>query len=360
MRRAGLMALRKVRLENLRCIEQAELQPADGLNLIIGSNGAGKTSVLEAIYLLGRGRSFRTPRLGSLIRTGEADAIVYGELDDDAQPHRIGLRVASQKTELHIDGESGGAISDLAAALPVQLIDPQVHDLIQGGPGERRRFLDWGVFHVKHDFLASWRRYRRAQQQRNTALRQGASPAVITAWDPELIAAGAIVERLRREYLEDLMPIVADHAEKMQLKNVKITYQAGYSEDSLAVALVANLERDMSLSATQAGPHRAELRVEVAGQAARHRLSRGQQKLLGASLVLAQVAHLTRYAHRRMVLLVDEPAAELDGEYLRGLVAAIQQLDAQVFITALRETSLPLDTEARLFHVERGEVAVLI
>ncbi|MDJ0927025.1 MAG: DNA replication/repair protein RecF [Gammaproteobacteria bacterium] len=354
------MALREIRIENLRCLSKAVLEPAAGLNLLIGANGSGKTSALEAIYVLGRGRSFRAPQLGPLIRTGQSQAVLFGELDEKDHPHRIGLRVESRKTELHIDGEPGAALAELVAALPVQLIDPQVHDLVQGGPGERRRFLDWGVFHVKHDFLPSWRRYRRAQQQRNTALRQGASPATVTAWDPELIAAGETVERLRREYLDELIPIFADHAAKMQLKSAKIVYLPGYSEGSLATALASGRERDITMGATQAGPHRAELRLEVDDEQARHRLSRGQQKLLGASMVLAQVAHLTGAVDRRMVLLVDEPAAELDGEYLQSLIAAIQDIDAQVFITALRDDSLPLESDVRLFHVERGEIGVLI
>lgn len=347
-------------LQEFRCFESAGLEAVAGVNLITGRNASGKTSLLEAIYLLGRGRSFRVPRLSALVRHGAAEAVVFGQVGAGDERRRLGIRLGAAGTEVHVDGRSGQPIAQLAAAFPVQLIDPQVHDLVQGGPGERRRFLDWGVFHVKHEFLPAWQRYRRALQQRNAAIRAGAGPGQLAAWDQELAPAGETVDRLRREYVDGLSPKISEYAAKMLLNDVKIVYQAGYSEaGGLAEALRSAVDRDRAAGSTQLGPHRAELRIEAGGQPARHRLSRGQQKALAASLVLAQADHLRESTGRAPVLLIDEPAAELDGERLGALLDTIAALDGQVFITALTADSLPL-TPARQFHVERGEVAVLL
>ncbi len=357
---SGQTLLQGLSIQQFRCLPAVELEPVAGFNLISGRNASGKTSVLEAIYLLGRGRSFRAPRLRDLVRSGAAQATVFGRVAEADRRRRLGIRVRGDGTEVHVDGRAGQPLAALAAAFPVQLIDPQVHDLVQGSPGDRRRFLDWGVFHVKHEFLPAWQRYRRALQQRNTALRRGADSRQVTAWDHELATAGDEVGQLRQQYLRDLAPKISEYAEKMQLKDIKVTYQPGFSETAtLAEVLSTSLDRDQAAGSTQAGPHRAELRIEAGGQAARHRLSRGQQKALGASLVLAQADQLRSATARAPVLLVDEPAAELDQERLAALLSAIDALDVQVFITALQPDSLPLEP-ARRFHVERGEVVVLL
>jgi DNA replication and repair protein RecF len=353
------MALERLRLESFRCLPSAELAAHPSLNIIAGGNGTGKTSLLEAIYILGRGRSFRAPRLSGVIADGQDAAVVFGEITDpDA---RLGIQIARSGTEIRINGESGGTVSQLAEALPVQLIDPNVHELVQGGPGERRRFLDWGVFHVKHDFLDGWRRFRRALQQRNAALRQGASAEAVAAWEPDLLAGAAIVDQSRRDYISEISPILQRYASKFLEMTVKLNYRPGWSDGAgLAEALAVGADRDRAYGATQSGPHRAELEILMDGIPARHRLSRGQHKLLGSALILGQSDWVQQVSGKQSVLLVDEPAAELDAEHLAALLNGVTESGAQVFITALKTGALPVRVDYQGFHVERGEVSVLV
>ena len=355
------MCLLELRIERLRCLDAATLEPDPRLNVIAGANGAGKTTVLEAIYLLGRGRSFRAPRLSAVIQTGQDRANLFARVQEEgATERRMGLAIERSRSEVRVDG-SAGTSADLVGALPVQLIDPQIHELIQGGPGERRRFLDWGVFHVKHEFRLAWPRFRRALAQRNAALRQGLPANAVGAWDQDLLEAALVVDASRRAYLDAAGPLLAETAEQLLDLPASFEFRSGWPRDkALEEALRDSLERDRAMGSTQVGPHRAELLVSVDSHPARHRLSRGQQKLCAAALVLGQGRFVRKAMNRELTLLVDEPAAELDSDHLGRLFDAIQTLGAQVFITALEPDALGISGESRVFHVERGEVGILV
>src|SRR3954470_1261896 len=165
------MPLAELRIENLRCIESASFEFSPELNLIAGENGAGKTSVLEAIFLLGRGRSFRTRSSERLIRHQQPRLTVFGRTDD-APVRQAGVEIAADGgTRARINGEAAGSLLELSGVFPVQAIDPEIHKLVDQGAERRRRWLDWFVFHVEPTFAAHWSRYNRALKQRNAALR---------------------------------------------------------------------------------------------------------------------------------------------------------------------------------------------
>jgi DNA replication and repair protein RecF len=350
------LGLLSVKIEKFRCLESAELELDPRINLITGENGAGKTSILEAIFFLGRGRSFRAGATSGLIQAGCDDFTVFGALSGSDGDSRIGIRVGRKNgRDIHIDGQPGGQTADLIAAFPVQIIDPEVHHLVQGGPEDRRRFLDWGVFHVKHSFLATWQRYRRALQQRNTALRHHAGDSEVGAWDNELIEAARQVDAERRDYLDGFEAVFTRISAELLDLPANCRYLPGWAADAeFGEALEASKDRDRQHGLTHVGPHRAELVLEIDGTAARHRLSRGQQKLLGISLVLAQSEFVSARTDRDVALLVDEPAAELDAGHLENLVDALRQPRIQLFMTALRDDALPGLVGAEVFHVKHG------
>ena len=191
-------------MTNLRCIESAALEFSPELNLIAGENGAGKTSILEAIFLLGRGRSFRTRNSERLIRHGQPSLTVFGRTDD-SPPRQAGVEIgADGGTRARINGENARSLLELSGVVAVQAIDPEIHKLVDQGPERRRRWLDWLVFHVEPSFGIHWARYSRALKQRNAALKVGAMG--IESWDEELISQGEAITEARQRILERLAP----------------------------------------------------------------------------------------------------------------------------------------------------------
>ena len=357
------MSLDSLGIEDFRCIEKAELQLHGRCNLISGANASGKTSLLEAIFVLGRGRSFRTARAETLIRTGSPAFQLTARLRQDGLSRPLGLRFDKDGIEARYGGRTVGGLAELATLLPAQAIDPEVHRLIEGGPQERRRFLDWGVFHVEPNFVEHWRRYQRALRQRNAALRSGSTEASVRAWDPELVQAGETVAASRARYLSELAPHVAATAERLLGQPLEIQLAQGWSaERSLEESLRQTWPRDRERGLTHAGPHRADLSVRYGGAAARDRISRGQQKLAASAMLLGQLRCDAEKGSRLAALLVDDPAAELDTGNLERLLREVVSLPAQLFITALDpgNPSLLELPEGHRFHVEHGSVTRLI
>jgi DNA replication and repair protein RecF len=352
--------LASLRLTDFRAFEAARLALSASANVLAGGNAAGKTSLLEAIFLLGRGQSFRSARLDSLIRHGAGSLTAFAELRPGSTAQRVGIEVErGSGTTCRVDG-SAATRGELATALPVQLLDPVSQELVRGPPEERRRFLDWGVFHVEQGFLESWQRYRRALDQRNAALRAGDWSAV-SAWDEPLATAGVSVDLLRRRAVAQMLPGVQRLSEQLLGQPAEMDYHAGWAEGTdLRQALQESAARDRQMAGTQVGPHRADLKLRLGGRLARPTVSRGQEKLLAAALSLAQTEQVSERLGRRVLLLVDEPAADLDQVHLGRLLEALAQAPAQLFITTLDGTRLELATEATLFHVEHGVVRCLV
>jgi DNA replication and repair protein RecF len=349
------MPLDRFRLADFRCIRAAELALDSSLTLITGPNGAGKTSLLEAIYLLGRGRSFRTAELNHLVRNGAERATVVGDVSKEARLSTVGVEIVDNGLLARIGGRNASSLAELSVLLPVQVIEPGVHKLIEEGPQRRRRFLDWGVFHVEPRFLESWQRFHRALRQRNAALKHGASDDALRVWTDELLASGHAVHGYRAAYVAAITSHLAEAVESLMGESLQITYKQGWpADESLEAALTRSLPGDRQRGATGSGPHRADLVVRRLSGAARNSVSRGQQKLLAAALVIGQLRYHSASSGLLSTLLLDDPAAELDAERLKGFVAEVQKLRAQLVITALHDDFRPWAAAGRLFHVEQG------
>lgn len=350
------MGLRRLTAENVRCLSEVRLEPAES-NLIYGENASGKTSLLEAIFILGRGRSFRTATRKSIVRDGEAGLTVSGLIfaGDREVPVGIGIQ-RDQSPRVRVDGKEENSVASLAHWVPVQVIDPQIHELVDEGPGVRRRFLDWGVFHVEPRFLDAWRRYHRVIRQRNAALKMS-RVRELESWDRELSSAGEELSSYRRQYVELLERHLAELGARLLDDEPKIIYQQGWPEGkSLAQALLESRDRDLKFGITHVGSHRSDLEILVDSRRAKGRVSRGQQKLLAATLVLSQVSRLIKDDGVKVILLLDDLAAELDRERLRRMQDVISGLKAQLFMTALERGAVAGWEFDKMFHVKQGKV----
>ncbi len=351
------MPLERIRVDRLRILSDVECVLDPRRNYFFGPNGAGKTSLLEAFFIVGRGRSFRTRQTRRLIQHGQDGFAVYVEQRSGERLRRIGVRFDANGIAYRIDRRPAASVTEVARCFAVDVIDPGVHRLIEGGPSERRRFLDWGVFHVEHDYLAAWKRYRRVLGQRNAALKAGASRAALEPWDHALVQAGNEVTNKRSAYVERFAPVAEAVAERLLGRRLEVRYRTGWRAGiDLAEALAESTERDRAIGHTTPGPHRADLVLRLDGADVADEASRGQQKLCAAALVVAQVRDAGADGRRDSVLLVDDPAAELDRNSLAKLLAEVEDLPAQLIVTGLAADLIPVDRRFPVFHVEQGRV----
>ena len=386
------MSLVDLSVDDLRCIEHAELQLHSGQNLIWGGNGSGKTSLLESIFLLGRGRSFRTRNSERLIRHGRDRLLVFGRTqgipsgpdsgpltDRSAAPlgdllvpgdsgpgsasgavvgrgEAIGVQISrAEGTIARISGSTASSLTELTHAFPVQVIDPGIHKLVEEGANRRRRWMDWAVFHVEHVFGDLWVRYTRALKQRNAALR--VQPAQAAIWDPEVARLGELIAEARRRFIEGLQPYWRESVQALSGLEPEMHYFKGWAQDaSLLEALTSSRARDEARRITHAGPHRADVLVRLNGRLAREVLSRGQQKLVAVAMTLAQLNLLQDATQARPTLLLDDPAAELDGTHLRRFIDQVRRLRSQLILTSLHAELPQFGAPDRVFHVEQGRV----
>lgn len=349
------MPIQQFTAQNFRCLEKIELAADPQYNLIYGRNASGKTSVLEAIAYLGRGKSFRGATTSDLIRHGEQEFVLFGQVEDGGRVAKIGVRNSHGGLETRVDGQRDGGAAALAAALPVQIIDPDIHELVAGAPDQRRRYLDWIAFHVEHGFLDAWRRFRRALKQRNAALRSGATKASLEGWNAEFAELAVQVDSGRRNALEAAIESLSETGADLLGSEVGFEYRAGWNEEQgLLRALEDGMERDRQQGSTQYGPHRADLKLSYDTRRARKLVSRGQQKLLACAMVIAATETAQTALERPLLLLLDDPGAELDTDSLGRLMQRVVGLGSQVIATSL-EPNMPLfPAAAKAFHVEHG------
>jgi DNA replication and repair protein RecF len=363
------MYLARLGVSHCRNLTDVDLSLSPRLNLLTGPNGAGKTSVLEAVHVLARGRSFRTSRIGPAIAHGEAAMIVRAEIRDERRG-RVSVAVQRQRnnqTEAHLNGETTRT-ADIAALLPIQLMLPDAAALVFGEPALRRRYLDWGTFHVKHGYLDALRSYQRALRQRNTLLRAAHGDvqrvrAELDIWTHALAEHGAVVNVLREEYVARLGAVLPEILARLAPElAVTCELQRGWPEGmSLRDCMSESLPRDVKSTATQTGPHRADLKLLVAGGPAGATLSRGQAKLLASALHLTQARLTADDAGRTSIFLIDDLGAELDREHNLRFFRILAETESQVLATSTSAPDLGgafESSDRRMFHVEHGRAVM--
>ena len=350
-----MACLTQLRVRNLRALKTLDLTPGRQGNLISGDNGAGKTSLLESIFLLSRGRSFRAGDIRQLIRHGEDAASVRATLAGESGAWDLGVDLQGRKLRALLDGEAGVRRAELARSLPVLNLDARVMDLVEQGPERRRLLLNWVTFHVEPAFHAAWRRFRRSQKQRNASLRGGAPVGTVTAWDEQFCHAAEAMEAQRRAIAENLRPRFRRIAGQLLGLRADWDYYRGWPrERALADALRETLDGDRKLGLTRFGPQRSDLVLRLQAGRARYLASRGQQKLLAASMMLAAAELLAEAGVAQPVLLADEPLAELDAEHAGRLLSAMWAGNSQLFITAVDARPFGKDFEREEFRLNKG------
>lgn len=342
---------KRFQIENFRNIHTADIELSPSFNIIIGGNGAGKTSLLEALSFMGRGQSFRTKTISSIINAESNYFQLIAELDNRSI---LGIRRYPNDMTARMNGETVTKLSRLAEQLPLFLITPSSHELLESGPEYRRRFIDWGLFHIDRGYGKTMKEYRRTLKQRNAALQLSKREADI--WAAALIRSAERIDQYRKAYLKKLTPLFLTlYGRLTDPKELSLSYYSGWRHgSSFAEQLSEKFRLDEERGYTSVGPHRADIVLKIGNSLAREVLSRGQQKIAVIALILAQTTLASN--GRVPILLIDDLTSELDQLHQSRLIQYIRQSSFQSIITSISSTPLSLMPETRVFHVEHGEL----
>ena len=399
--------IERLQISHLRNLTKISLEPA-ACNIIIGANGSGKTSLLESIFLLSRGKSFRHHQPKRYIQHHQNNTTVHAKLNDS---RTLAIqKQADATTILRLNQTTVYNQSILTEQLPTLLIDPSTMDMLEQGSASRRQLLDWLVFHMKQGFHPQWMAYQRLLKQRNSLLKRTrhltqVQLSELKSWDKGLSNHAALIHHYREQVFTEWQPYFAKSIVQLlpsYAEQLSLSYNAGYDTSvALDVQLNERLEQDLQLGYTRIGNHRADIHVHwrsdesisdqktdartaasvnsiqtklpTLKEQAANVLSRGEKKLLITSLRLSQLPLLLNDRERSdslnddlssratPVVLLDDITAELDDRAIEILLSTLAKLPCQVFMTSLADDILPLVHELWLqpntFHVKQGKIS---
>ncbi len=356
-------------VSSFRNLGSISIDPSPKINIIIGENGAGKSSILEGISILAHGRSFRTHKFRSLINNDSREFIVRGSvvLDDD-RSIPVGLkRGRSGPFVIKLDGRAVKSASILAKQLPLLVINSNSFRLLEGGAQERRRFFDWLVFHVKHPFQDTWNQLLKCYKQRNILLRHDKiSYSEVEPWDIEIARLSNTVNDYRIEcfkMFEHTFKDIVDPLAGGLFASIEMEFKSGWrsNTDSYLDQLKASFVKDRAYGYSTIGSHKADFTVKMRGASAVDILSRGQQKTVISALYIAQATVLSEVVGSRAIFAIDDLPAELDQQNQRLIGSWLTKLGSQVFVTGIDSLCAkqiwPESIElSKMFHVKHGEI----
>lgn len=373
------MWIKNITIENCRLLKAVNLDLSPDLNLIVGPNASGKTSLLESLNILSKGRSFRTSHIAEVISKDNEQVLVAASISNkkttDKDPEsnnsdtddfisRIGIEKSRNKTKIRINKQDVYSQAELSSYLPITVIHPNSIDLITGSPAIRRSFLDWIAFYRFPEFHSQWKKYQHILKQRNMCLKSNKHSYALDSWTEELVLLQPSIINFRQTVLNDLQPIVDIISNKL-LNGIRVTldFKTGFPKE-LAIDPIELLqfykskqEYDLKFKRTSAGSHRADFKILLNDVPAMECASRGQLKLLAICLLLAQSNCISKTKTGDGVLLIDDLAAELDSTNKELLLLYLSTLNKQLIITSTSDIDFP-KIKSKVFHVKHGSIDI--
>ena len=363
---------------NLRNLKPYKINPSPFNNLVVGLNGAGKTNLLEGIYLNALGKSFRTSQTSHVIQQNKESCLLFSKYISTSGPtteYRLGVeRYKSRQQTIHVNGENIRSLSQLAMIAPTVAIQPLETNLLDGQASNRRKFIDMLMFHVEPSFLSIWQKQQGLLKQRNQLLKQlrkenkgsESIKKALRPWTIQFVDSNESIAELRNKVFCWIAEDVGDYLSNFDVfrkdrEQVELSFFQGWDKkQSLLGLLEQGLEKELERGFTLYGGHRADIRINAAGVSAKDYLSRGQKKLLCMVMRLAQAKLLKERAGKQTVLLIDDLYAELDEKNCATFIQLIENLGLQSFFTCVSNTEIQLKQfrqPVKVFHVEHGEIS---
>jgi len=360
------MWIKHITIQNCRLLHSVSLELSPYLNIILGANASGKTSFLEALTILSKGRSFRTSHINQII-SHEKDAILISASilkNDDVVNHnyQIGIEKSTSKTTIRINKKDIYSQAELTSYLPITVIHPNSIELITGTPSIRRSFIDWIAFYSYPDFHPLWKRYKHVLRQRNICLKSPKHHYAIDKWTEELVSLQPDLLHFRKKVINSLQPIV-DNISSLLLGDmkVKLEFKTGFPKDvginkaELLEHYLSKKETDLKLKRTSSGCHKCDFLIYLNDTPAIESASRGQLKLLTICLFLAQSKCISQTTNKNGILLIDDLSAELDSDNNDILLNYLYTLNKQLILTSTKDI-IHSQKESKMFHVKHGEI----
>jgi DNA replication and repair protein RecF len=364
------MAIKSLKIQNIRNLLNVDFAPSHQINLIHGVNGSGKTSLLEAINFLGLTRSFRTRKFPYFVTHEHKESLVFAQLQrvsDQAQQTSLEPLGVSRDLNGSVSIRHSGSnidISQLANLVPLLVINTDTFQILEGSPSVRRQFIDWGSFHADQGYIQAWRSFKRVLQQRNSLLKCGKiDPQIRRVWDAEFVRYAKQITAMRQQYINQLLPDFLAISERLMGEvDLSLSFSPGWDQKrELDELLEEQLQRDLRQGYTSAGPQRADLRIKVDGVSASERLSRGQKKLVVSALKLAQGVVYSHHKEDSCIYLIDDLPSELDAHHCQLFCQFLEQTNSQCFITCVEPKTLMSywhsETQIQSVQIDQGQLA---
>ena len=353
--------IEKLHVARFRNLNNQYLEPNKNINLVLGSNGQGKTNFIESLYYLGHNRSFKTKNIKDVIPFEEElvqiNAIIDGE--------KITLNKSKHKSTILVGDEKISSNSLLSQRLPTQIISPDRGFVVGGTPKLKRSYLDWGVFHDNKEILKTYKSYNKTLKNINAIL-AGKNQNQLDEWLSQLSFLSVEISQARTNYIQKLVKILEESSlQKLEsfiesTKNLAFKLQTGWIKDvdglnqnEIITYLQNNKDSFIRTKHLGYGPHRATVDFYL-NKKNEGFLSRGEQKKLSIVFWMLQVLVLAK-ENSDPVVLIDDISSELDQKKINSILDFLTNLNIQIFITDIGNKELPLDPKkTNIYHIKKG------
>ncbi|MGZ3710246.1 MAG: DNA replication/repair protein RecF [Bdellovibrionota bacterium] len=375
------MSLSSLKLHSFRNYRELELELHSGITVFTGRNGIGKTTILEAISILGSGRSFRNGKNLDFIRRGDETALISGKIEANGLTNDIKVMIYPQGKKIFVDEKMAKSTSIVQNLLPTIVFSPADHRIIEGDSSDRKSFLNRAAANVDWEYADELNQYSKTLLQRNRVLKDASSASwpisrvieMLDPWNEQLIQLGARLIARRHFYLSELLPKISEEYTHISHTNdvFALTYEP-FGQEGLEIGeteseilnqfqemLKDSLRRDLASGSTQIGPHKDEIVLTLNGNKVKFYGSQGEKRTCALALRLGELALFRNKLQKLPVLLFDDVSSELDRNRRQSLVELLRKENTQVFITATELPSSLMEDLAKQFeHIDLDTLGV--